>query len=231
MKFITQFFKSELDNKTELYNRLAAELERLLLSVKAMAAFTSLPLTEKAFVEAIDATNYYLILLTNIKSDFRALADKRSSLHTEQDNKEEYENELEDLRGELFTIRNKVDRTSKYMQSLEDQLKLSGAEEVRKRIAEVIAKLQSLPGEISQLARDVGGIQNKIETLVESLPSLTSTIHFYNELCSAWEVIFVQDVRENASECELDETLDTKMMAKQIYDKFGALLDKRKSLK
>ncbi|OMD41130.1 TIGR02680 family protein [Paenibacillus odorifer] len=227
MNFITHIVKSELDNKSELYKRLAAELEGLLLSVKAMAAFTSLPLTEKAFAEAIDATNHYLLLLTNIKSDFRALADKRNSLRTEQDNKDEHENDLEDLRGELFTIRNKIDRTSKYIQSLEDQLKLSGAEEVRKRIAEVIAKLQSLPGEISQLATDVGGIQNKIENLVESLPSLTSTIHFYNELCSAWEVIFVQDVRENASEYELDEMLDTKMMGKQIYDKFGALLDKK----
>ncbi|GGA66841.1 TIGR02680 family protein [Ornithinibacillus halotolerans] len=169
-----QDVKRSLDNQTRGLN-IAFSYEAYAEAKVVMRSY------EKALGEIITLHTSYLL--------------RKGSLLQAENRLEELIEEVDELQGELNLLHDKVSLKEKNINEIEKQLKLHGAEDIRKQIQEVQSSLTIATSEQSKNQQLLPRKETRLETLQNEMNQQQQKIAFLQNLSEAWSELFSQEVQ------------------------------------
>ena len=179
--------KVRLQEKEEAKKKLALELLTERKNILALREETALAFSSAAYEGALQALAEYG------EEQHRLTLLQSGHAHTAElfrQHREEHEyaaGEVDTLKGEILDKEFAIGKLTKTIEALSRQLEEMDAAAIEARIAEVVTRLAAIPGEISQVSRELGQRENQRESLTAELERLERRHGLYQLLLSKWQ--------------------------------------------
>lgn len=149
----------------------------------------NLTLKSNAIQQALDAIGSYGNYVHKLENTFQKCLYSRKQIHDLHARLQEKEDEMDEIKGEQNVMDSKLSETKADIASIEEQLKLKGVDEVRRRIQEVLQLLKEAEQKITMIQNrlpeknaDRNGYQKQwVEANTRTL--------FWSNMAAEWEKI------------------------------------------
>nr|WP_252183280.1 TIGR02680 family protein [Rossellomorea vietnamensis] len=195
------------------------EIKRTRLELHGQGSSLNLKLDVEALAGALDASRSYrtyLHRLENVSQRCLFFSNKIQDLSLRM---EEAEEELDEIRGEQNSAESKLSALKAEIQSIEEQMKLKGIDDIRKRISEVLEELRTAGSQISDLYEVLPQKRAARDTLLKELESARINTAFWLNMSMEWSSIVKKELSRGFIEGEESEP-------STILSKLGAVLEK-----
>lgn len=202
----------KIDEKWQETRRLLREKNQQLFAVKDTLNIAQ---TKPAFNEAIVQMDHYLKQLNELRL---AVSDQNNLELRLKDGNErlaEIEEAIDRYHNDFITNQYELEKVQAEIQSIEEQLKLKGADEIRTRIVELQGKLKLLHGRDREIITEVPVQSATAKGLNQKIRELAQEIQFAQLMAQQWQRAF-QD--ELDLEFVQVDTPDAQSVVKQYKD-------------
>lgn len=200
--------------------------QQLKNSLGAVTRTLDIEITHVAYEAAKEVIRRY-------EKDFSRLKTMHLTYRNNQKNIEQYRLRLEelyvdmdDLRGELNVLQDKVARIKRNLTEIDKQLKEHGATDIKRQIEEVQATLRALQKELESNRYVLPTKEAAMDTLKNALLDYEDKLMFSKQLRQSWLDVFVQEI--NYGFVALPEGVESReSIAKWAMKEYAKLLNKQ----
>lgn len=174
-------------------------------------------------------------IMRRYEKDLSELRTKHVTYRNHQDNLEktkfrlqELILEVDDTRGELNVLKDKIERLNQNIAEISQQLESQGVADIRKQVQDVQHELQQTIEELSANRNQLPKKEVAMEVLHDGITEHQQRADFYKRMIEAWLESFSQEVNYNF--VQMPEEIESKeALAKWVTEKYGDMLSKRDS--
>ncbi|HET7521838.1 MAG TPA: TIGR02680 family protein [Bacillales bacterium] len=217
----------EVSRLNERIKTLLAERERLRRELNEKTKETALELSEKAFSDAREAMGSYISELQHLELDFSDIVHHRRAKVQHEQNLEDVTEDVDGLKGELNVLRDRQSRLQLKLEQLERHLRELGAEDVRRRMAEVHEEIRAIKEELPRLIDKTGQIKTNIKNTEEKYADWSLQLEAEKQLVSLWEEVFKDEEHLRLVDEGLHEGAGAVERAKAVLREWGAVLKEK----
>lgn len=138
---------------------------------------------------------------------------------------EELIDEVDELKGEMNKIDDRIKMSEKNLQEIENQLAQAGVQDIRNQIVEVQQKLKDIAEQSTECQTTKPRKEEALKYLEEKINTEKHQLHFSQKMFKAWTVTFEKELNLGFVEEPADE-VDV-ALAKEIKKQYGHLLKKK----
>ncbi|WKB35375.1 hypothetical protein QS257_17675 [Terrilactibacillus sp. S3-3] len=138
------------------------------------------------------------------------------------------EEEYEDLFREVNDRRAGLEKEERDLTSVKERLKLKNADEVERRMADVIRRLGEIGQHLPVLMEEKGRMESDINSHKEEIKTLATQVEFFEHLKTAWEETFRTEYKRYLPEEEQEQ--DLKAAAAELLKNFKPDIERKKRL-
>ncbi|MFC3803827.1 TIGR02680 family protein [Cohnella sp. GCM10012308] len=226
-KRIAELLEPELVLLNEKFKELITSVEAQSRNLNSEFGDIAIEKNEQEVTGARDGLHNFERALSNLKSAYRSRGDKQSLLKNQGDKIDAFKDGVDDARTAVISLDGQIKNINVRIENYEKQLQNMDADNVREIAKSIYDKLEQLPKEQRTLDGKLNGLKNDLKNLQLRLLTGEKKERFIKELVLAWEIAFLQDVKEFSEKFDLVTELDTKSLAESVMSKFGHLLAKK----
>ena len=138
--------ESDAAAKNETLRACMNETQGVLNGLRQAVDGLQLPFLAEEYQEAQRQFSVYLQRLQDLELARHKFIDARTHVQRLQEHLEEVQADVDALKGELLVLAGEKERLTRELEGLEARLAALGAEDIRRRSREVVARLNELPG-------------------------------------------------------------------------------------
>lgn len=161
-------------------------LQQVKLQIHQTGSGINILLTKEAIGKSLDAAKQYREHLYKLKDLHQKCLFAQEKIQSLSARISELEAEMDELKGEQNIKESQVLTEKAEMQSIEQQLKLKGINEVRQRIQEVQLLLSESDKEVRRLLETIPKKDTALETCLKELESARTNAEFWSLMASQW---------------------------------------------
>lgn len=176
--------------------KLKTELERwqeLKQRLRELTRTSILAFNEEAYVKGVLSFKAYREHLGQLEVLWQKIISARSRLQLQQARLEELTQEVDELKGELEVLRGREATLKAKLEKVEARLHELGADEIRRRVRQVVERLQGLPGEIEHKVKENANRRKDQEQRIRELKRLRREQSLSEALEQQWLEVFTEE--------------------------------------
>ncbi len=212
----------------DAFNQWQIQLKQL----RAAAQDLAIELTERAYETARGFIQEYIQSLHKVQLRQRDLVNSRDAKAMCQEQLEMVIGRVDEAKGEVNMLTDREKTLRMQLDALERRLMDLGIGELRRRIKEVLIRLEEIPGEVETTARKVQQTEDRIEQAKADAASTAKALFRAQRLTGVWQEVFAADVRlvsgfgavEPILEVELPHDSGAVKQAEAVWHRYGHLL-------
>jgi len=149
-----------------------------------MRHFQDLQLSHKDYLNSRDRITHYRYTLEDVQQD------------------------VDELVGEINSLQASKERLELQLDQVKQRLEELGAEEIRAKIAEVVQRLEVIPGELKRLTQEVERAKYEASSTEQSIRANATELAAAHQVLELWQGVFREDVRLVAGFYRSSEAFD-----------------------
>lgn len=200
--------QEEEERKNNLVKEAYGKLQEIKNMLLQLTIAVNLPTTEEAYKTARQYMSDYLNSLHNLELSHKDLINLQGNISRLQADLEDLTADSDDLKADLNVLQGNLKKQQTRLQQVLRRLEELGAEEIRARMAQVLARLKAIPGEMVGLATDTQRTRNTIENSRKELTAIGLTLTHIERLYHYWQRVFLEDIKSGFV-LRLEEGVDT----------------------
>jgi uncharacterized protein (TIGR02680 family) len=220
---------NDVDRKNEAVKKAAALLQQIKNDLLELTRSMNLDSTEDTYESAKQWMRDYMDSLQQLELLYKDFLNYRDQIKQLEINLENVKLDVDELNGELNSLHSAEDQLKLSLKRIDELLQQLGADEIRLRIAQVLARLEALPREIESFSNDHVTKGIEIRTTEKDIAEHEQERNIMNRLYQLWMQVFIDDDRlqfihkTNDTACWSDEE-QTIHRAKFIKREYSTLL-------
>lgn len=167
------------------------ELDRELQQIKAvlfhLTEELALPQTGEAYTNAVAMARNYEKTLNEIHRNHDTFVRTIADLGTKKEQLQDLEGEIDEYRGELNVKVDQQEKIEKDIFHIEDQLKLVGADEIRRAVQTVTEELDRVKVSLKKVNEALPALKEKNSNRAEKLAYQQDSLSFWSQMERAWD--------------------------------------------
>lgn len=153
----------------------------------------TLPLRQEAYESAHLDFKAYRELLRQIELGYQQVLSDRSALQLYRENLDDVSFEVDELKGEIYSLDGKASLMNKELAAVARRLQDLGAEEIRARVAEVIKRLHELPSILEANRESYHALKSEQSLRLARIERLEKDGQKAQLLAQAWAGVFKEE--------------------------------------
>ncbi|MFG1731172.1 TIGR02680 family protein [Paenibacillus sp. 843] len=226
-KRIAELLEPELASLNEKFKVLKTSVEAQSRKLNAEFEDIAIEKNEQVVNGACDGLRDFERALSNLKGAYRSRGDKQILLKNQDDKIDAIKDGVDDAWAAVLSLDGQIKKINVRIENYEKQLQNIDADNIRELAKSINGKLEQLPKDQRVLDRQLNDLKNDLKNLRVRLPIGEKKERFMKELVLAWEIAFLQDLKEFSEKFGLETESDTKSLAESVMSKFGQLLAKK----
>ncbi|MFS0644655.1 TIGR02680 family protein [Siminovitchia sp. 179-K 8D1 HS] len=222
----TKMAQEEKQEKNEKMKEAFQRWDAIHSELKMLAKEMNLDFSADAYQQAKEQFTFYLHDLQELQLTYGNYKNTKDYIQTLQENLEEIGEDVIQLKGELNSLQNLIEKTELGLAQLERRLHELGAEEIRKEIAVITEKLDYIDRRIPDLAGELAKAGNEKEWAERSYKSCVTEIEQYNHLVDKFHSLFIHDLKLEMTSLSFPDGTEPVEKAKSVLKEYGDLLKK-----
>jgi len=187
--------EQEVSRKHEQVKEAANRLQAIRSQLVEMTRNIALEAREEVYEEARGFMRTYVSNLNELdKLSSRFVGLRKQHEHMDE-YREQVQLDVDQLKGECRVIADQLAGCRSSIEVLSRLLQEMGAEEVRRRIAEVLGRLAALPNQIIRLEKQRTALQKDLEQLQKESDELERELELAGRLLELWQKSFQEERR------------------------------------
>lgn len=170
------------------------KIQRVHLELHQKGNSLNLTLKSEKIDQAIQTAKDYQENLHELQRVFDKVKHNQELSSVLRHSIQEKEQEMDDVKGEQNSVQNDFDITKAEVQSIEEQLKLKGVEEVRKKIQDVIQRLSANEREFDAILENLPRQNSALEQCRVQLVNERIEADFWRSMSAEWEQLVKTEV-------------------------------------
>lgn len=226
---IRDIYEPNRERLSKEYSDVDEESKKCLSQLKAKMDFTTLDLTMSAFDAEINHQRDYMQCLQDLEMTFTKKMNAKTNFEDYQERCLEYGAQEDESRSNLIDYDTKKDKASERIKTFENRLKEMGSEDIRKRITELTAEINTIiPEQLNKLLTEETNVERDRDTAHEFIVfNKENEVPFRSEVQNAWEKEFREHYKLGYLDVESDVT-ESFELAKGIETQHGSMIDKKR---
>lgn len=200
--------EEEEERKNSLVKEAYGRLQEIKNKLLQLTAAVNLPTTEAAYQTALDCMRNYLKSLHGLELVHKDQMNLQGTISLLKEKLEELMADVDELRGDLNVLDGDLKKQKIKLQQVQKRLAELGAEEIRARMAQVLARLKAIPDEMVELATATERARNAMEGAQKELTTIGLNLTHIDRLYNAWQTVFLEDLKAGFV-VTLEEAADT----------------------
>lgn len=164
--------------------------------------------TAIAYAKALQHSRTYEKRLNDFHRMHESLLHKLRDLEKERDLLKDIQSEIDELKGELNVLNDKVGVSKKSIQQMDEELALEGAEDIHKQINKVQKELSDVTKSLSSKREILPARKERKNTLVAAQEASTKQLEFWKNMQSSWTETIKSEVKRGFVELEEMDSID-----------------------
>lgn len=206
--------------KNEMLRACMDETQGVLNGLRRLTEGLRLPFTAEAYHEAQLQFGLYNQRLQDLELARHKFIDARTHVRRLQEHVEEIQADVDALKGELFILTGEKERLTKELEGIEARLAALGAEDIRRRSREVVARLSELPGLLKQTMTEDASLRQRVTSLEQELERGSGRLLFWRQSAALWRRVFEQEAELRLLSAMEEEAVDW-LNANQVWERYG----------
>lgn len=169
------------------------KVQALTNQLRELAAGLKLPLTEAAYAAAREQAEEYRTQLHALELACRNFLNSRHNVELTQKRLTELQSDVDELKGECLVLSEELARLELELQAITAHLAALGAEDIRRRSQQVVARLAELPKLIETTVQAIARLRTEIDSLENQITLLEHERTFTRHLCNCWQQVFTEE--------------------------------------
>ncbi|WP_328586687.1 TIGR02680 family protein [Neobacillus vireti] len=186
--------KKVLFQLDEQWKQVHGHLQVIKIQLHQEGRQLNLSLTKEVLGQALISAKNYRDQLYSFKDLFQKCLFARKRIEDLTHRLFEMETELDDLKGDQNVKESQLRKEKAEIESIEQQLKLKGIEEVRLRIQQVQQELREATEGINHLLETIPQKKAKQETCQNELAAAKTSAEFWSNMADEWEQMVRADI-------------------------------------
>jgi hypothetical protein len=218
--FEGNIFKEDVDRKNTKVKNLLALLNTRQAELRDLAKDMDLPIKGEIYGAVVEQMTHYQANLHELELKYKDYINLTSNLKNLEMNLQDAIERVDELKGEINVISDEIKKLELQINSVKERLKLSGAEDIKKRINEVAQKIKQFPQELSNTENQLATHLKSIETKEHDLAQLKLKQRIYGELHKHWEQTLKTELKLGLVKeaAQLDTSIDFIKLARKIKE-------------
>jgi uncharacterized protein (TIGR02680 family) len=175
---------SQLDDQWKMIH---GQLQSIKLKLHQDGGRVNLPLTSEALEQAVNSAKDYRDYVYKFKDFFQKCLFARKRIDDFNDRLSEMESEMDEIKGDQNIKESLLKKEQSEIESIEQQLKLKGIDEVRLRIQQVQQSLTEAEVGINQLLESIPQHKANQENCKKELANAEISFEFWTNMVNEWE--------------------------------------------
>lgn len=220
--------QEEEDRKNSLVKEAYGKLQKIKNKLCQLTAAVNLPTTEAAYRTALRYMRDYLNSLHDLELVHKDLINLRQTISRLQTDLEDLMADVDEIKGDLNVLEGDLKKQQIRLRQVLQRLEELGAEEIRARMAQVLARLRAIPDEREELIKATERAKHAADIAKEKLTTIGSNLTHIERLYNSWQRVFLEDLKAGFV-VRLEEDADTGetgllKKSREVLQGFGHLL-------
>ena len=185
--------ESDAAAKNETLRACMNETQGVLNGLRQAVEGLQLPFLVEEYQEAQRQFAVYLQRLQDLELARHKFIDARTHVQRLQEHLEEVQADVDALKGELLVLAGEKERLTRELEGIEARLAALGAEDIRRRSREVVARLNELPGLLKKALHEEAALRQRLEILRQELERGEGRLTFWRQNAVSWRRVFAQE--------------------------------------
>ncbi|MCF6094034.1 TIGR02680 family protein [Microaerobacter geothermalis] len=218
----------EVERKNQKVKETLGKWETVRSELRKLTENISIEVTEEAYESARRFMKDYLKDLQELELTYKDYFNSKRLLQQLQERLDEMILDVDSLKGEQNVLEGELSKLTKLLDLVQHRLQELGADEIRKRITEVIQRLSEIPNEKEHYIEERENVRHRIERIEQEMTDHQRELQMAQIFFQKWLQVFEEDDKlqfvsptESAS-WESEENIMKR--AKAILEEFGHLL-------
>lgn len=217
--------QSRMSDLSDQLKEIHQEYSKVKLLVDEKTRTMNIERTMPAYQEAIRYAKTYLDNLNHLEKVHLKKIHHLSRKQYISEQLEELIDEVDELKGEMNKIDDRIKMSEKNLQEIENQLAQAGVQDIRNQIVEVQQKLKDIAEQSTECQTTKPRKEEALKYLEEKINTEKHQLHFSQKMFKAWTVTFEKELNLGFVEEPADE-VDV-ALAKEIKKQYGHLLKEK----
>nr|WP_295974222.1 TIGR02680 family protein [uncultured Bacillus sp.] len=191
----------------EQWKAIFEQLQQVKFQLHQQGKTINISLTKESIGQALNAAKQYREYLYQLKDLFQKCVFARKTIQSFTERISELEEEMDEIRGEQNSKDSTLKKQKAEIQSIEQQLKLKGIDEVRLRIQEVQKILSESDVELNRLLETIPKMDASYGSCLKELETAKTKSDFWSLMENEWEQMvkaelnrgFIEDMENDSS--------------------------------
>ncbi|WP_113930644.1 TIGR02680 family protein [Bacillus sp. P14.5] len=211
--------KQQLLKLESRWKEILQEMQKTKLELHGQGSSLNLKLDLETLAGALEASRSYRTYLHKLDKVSQRCFFISQQIETLSSLMELAEEELDEIRGDQNVSESRLSAIEAEIQSIEEQMKLKGIDDIRKRISEVIDELRTAGDQISELYEVLPQKRAARHTLLKELESARINASFWLNMSLEWGSIVKKELSRGFIEGEASDPSG-------VLSELGAVLEK-----
>ncbi len=186
--------KKVLQQLDEQWKKVHNRLQAVKLELHQQGSQLNLALTKNSIKQAMEAAKRYRTELFNLRSLFEKCQFAKKTISQLTDRISEMENELDEMKGEQNVKGSLLRKEKIEVESIAQQLKLKGIDDIRLEIQRVLQLLKEAEDGFNHLLEIIPKKQAAQETCLKELEAASTNAEFWNHMENEWAQLVKSEV-------------------------------------
>ncbi|MCL6559452.1 MAG: TIGR02680 family protein, partial [Firmicutes bacterium] len=187
--------REEEDRKNSLVKEAYGKLQEIKNKLIQLTAEVNLPTTEAAYQTALDYMRNYLKSLHDLELAHRDRMNLHRTISLLQGELRDLMDDVDEIKGDLNVLDGELKKQQIRLQQVRQRLEELGAEEIRARMAQVLARLKAIPGEMVELATATERARHAADSAQNELTAIGLNLTHIDRLYSSWQRVFLEELK------------------------------------
>lgn len=200
--------REEEERKNSLVKKAYGKLQEIKNKLLELTAAVNLPTTETAYLTAQRYMRDYLNALHRLELVHKDLMNQQQSISRLRADLEDLTADVDELKGDLNVLNGDLQKQQIRLQQVLQRLEELGAEEIRARMARVLARLKAIPGETVELVKAARDAKHAADSAQNELTAIGLNLTHIERLYNSWRTVFLEELKAGFV-VRLEEDADT----------------------
>lgn len=188
-----QVLEQDVEKKNAKLKTELEQWQELKLRLRELTRTSILAFSEQAYAKGVLSFKGYREHLGQLEVLWQKIFSARSRLELQRSRLEELTQEVDELKGELEVLRGKEATLKAKLEKVEARLQKLGADEIRRRVRQVVERLQQLPAAIEDKITEAEARRNTQGQRLRELQRLRREQSLSQALEKEWLRVFVEE--------------------------------------
>ncbi|XEQ92275.1 hypothetical protein SCACP_11030 [Sporomusa carbonis] len=188
-----KILEADANRKNAALRESLNKVQALTNQLRQLASGLKLPLAESAYAAASQQAEEYRSQLHALELACRNFINSRKNVELTQKRLSELQTDVDELKGECLLLSEELAKLDLELKNINARLAALGAEDIRRRSQEVVARLAELPALIEKAVNTIASLRAEINNLENQITLLEHERSFTRQLCECWRQVFAEE--------------------------------------